>query len=128
MFAKVLLLIIAIAITGRTAAYAQRIPSETKTLEDSTRIPAQYLPVTREVPSIEHVLSTSYSAASQSDYRWEGLTIGAVGGALLAGAIGYGFCRDSSGSCGGTVVGSAAMGAVMAGVVGGLIGRMIPKN
>ena len=65
-----------------------------------------------------------------SDYRWEGLAIGAVGVGVVSALIGAGLCNEDSGSdsCTWPVIGGAAVGALVGGVLGVFIGSGIHKG
>lgn len=82
-------------------------------------------------PSLQaELLRPNQVDVGQSDYRWEGLTIGAIGVGVLGALLANGLCDEDSGSdsCTGTIIGGAAVGALIGGVVGVFIGSGIQKG
>jgi hypothetical protein len=81
----------------------------------------------RPTPTPPPARSASFIARAP-DYRWEGIAIGGVAGALYLGIAARGLC-DGGSSC---LFSSTVLGAVVGGTAGGLfgcfVGMLIPKS
>lgn len=80
----------------------------------------------------EFIKRSTPTFGNPTDYRWEGVIIGATAMGILGGVAGALLCSEESNNysseCLGPTLGWTLMGATVGGVTGGLLGSLFPKR
>ncbi len=116
---------------ARTAVFVVALAAPARAQQRLGPPPGPAFALFRPAPTLPPVQPASFIHSAAPDYRWEGLTIGAIAVGTFFGVVALEFCGDPdsgrAGHCAGPGLEGFLVGATVGGIIGVIVGTFIPK-